>query len=184
MEKELSWIDQRPTLGSLLNEDNLLRDYARISSRRRGAAVATARRAQSTRYLDILATEASGRPTRWTQVRNDLMRSFTEGGFGRMRTHIRTKLKARVIGEIGNFLLLSSQGEEERQVGLIVLRAALELVPYDREVKKWRRNCVQALILQQKDDEALSLLSKWKDTDNVDRGYPVSYTHLTLPTKA
>ncbi|PAT09082.1 hypothetical protein CKJ80_11220 [Corynebacterium hadale] len=99
------------------------------------------------------------------------MRSFTEGGFGRMRTHIRTKLKARVIGEIGNFLLLSSQGEEERQVGLIVLRAALELVPYDREVKKWRRNCVQALILQQKDDEALSLLSKWKDTDNVDRGY-------------
>ena len=51
MEKELSWIDQRPTLGSLLNEDNLLRDYARISSRRRGAAVATARRAQSTRSV-------------------------------------------------------------------------------------------------------------------------------------
>ena len=171
MEKEFSWIDERPTPGSRLNEDNLLRDYARISSRRRGAAIATARRAQSTKYLDILATEASGGPARWEQVRSDLLRAYTEGGFGRMRTLIRSQLKAKVIGEIGNFLLLSSQREEEQQVGLIVLRAVLGLVPYDREVKKWRRNCVQALILQKRDSEALSLLNRWKSTDNLDRGY-------------
>lgn len=171
MEKEFSWIDERPTLGSRLNEDNLLRDYARISSRRRGAAIATARRAQSTKYLDILATEASEEPARWAEVRSHLLRAYTEGGFGRVRSLIRTSLKADVIGEIGNFLLLSSQREDEKQVGLIVLRAVLGMLPYDRQVKKWRRNCVQALILQKKDDDALGLLKKWKSIDDLEGGY-------------
>lgn len=171
MRNRVTWLDERSSAANRLNTDNLLRDYARISSRRRGAAIATARRAQANSYLDILATEAAGSPTSWRQLRGDLLHSYTEGGIGRMRSVIRKSLKPTVVGEVANYLLLSSKTESEQMVGLTILRAVLGLLPYDREVKKWRRNCVQALILQKKDNEVRALLKKWKETDNSDRGY-------------
>lgn len=171
MVDKIAWIDERSVASTRLNKDNLLLDYAKISSRRRGAAIATARRAQADSYLDILATEASGQPTTWLQLRDDVLRAFTEGGIGRIGSLIRTKLKPVVIAEIGNYLLLSSRDEGDRRVGLIILRGALEVLPFDRSVQKWRRNCVQALILRERDDEAVALLSKWKETDKFERGY-------------
>ena len=108
MVNEISWLDERPSAASRLNRDNLLRDYARISSRRRGAAIATARRAQADSYLDILATEATGSPTSWSELRSELLRTYTEGGIGRLTSIIRRDLKPVVIGEVGNYLLLSS----------------------------------------------------------------------------
>lgn len=171
MVNEISWLDERPSAADRLNRDNLLRDYAIISSRRRGAAIATARRAQAGSYLDILATEASGRPTNWRELRGDLLRAYIEGGIGRMTSLIRRKYKPVVIGEVGNYLLLSGKNESEQRVGLALLRAALGVLPFDRSIQKWRRNCVQALILRERDSEALALLDRWKETDNFERGY-------------
>lgn len=171
MVNEISWLDERPSAASRLNRDNLLRDYARISSRRRGAAIATARRAQADSYLDILATEATGSPTSWSELRGELLRTYTEGGIGRLTSLIRRDLKPVVIGEVGNYLLLSSKDENEQRVGLALLRAALGVLPFDRAIQKWRRNCVQALILLERDNEALELLNRWKETDNFERGY-------------
>ena len=171
MANRISWLDERPNAASRLNEDNLLRDYAKISSRRRGAAIATARRAQANSYLDILATEAAGSPTRWRELRSVLLRAYTEGGIGRLRSVIRSRFNPTVIGEVGNYLLLSSESADEKRVGLTFLRAALDLLPYDREIKKWRRNCVQALILLKRDKGAIALLNKWEQTDKSDRGY-------------
>ena len=171
MVDKLTWIDERSVASARLNKDNLLLDYAKISSRRRGAAIATARRAQADSYLDILATEATGQPTTWPRLRGDLLRAFTEGGMGRISSFIRRKLKPVVIAELGNYLLLASRDEDERRVGLTILRATLEVLPFDRSVQKWRRNCVQALILRERDNEALALLNKWKETDKFERGY-------------
>ena len=171
MVDKLTWIDERSVASVRLNKDNLLLDYAKISSRRRGAAIATARRAQADSYLDILATEATGQPTTWSRLRGDLLRAFTEGGMGRISSLIRRKLKPVVIAELGNYLLLASRDEDERRVGLTILRATLEVLPFDRSVQKWRRNCVQALILRERDNEALALLNKWKETDKFERGY-------------
>ena len=108
MVDKLTWIDERSVASARLNKDNLLLDYAKISSRRRGAAIATARRAQADSYLDILATEATGQPTTWSRLRGDLLRAFTEGGMGRISSLIRRKLKPVVIAELGNYLLLAS----------------------------------------------------------------------------
>lgn len=171
MENQISWLDDRPTAAARLTSENLLRDYAAISARRRGAAIATARRAQADSYLDILATEASGSPTRWKQVRSELLRAYTQGGVPRMRSAIRQGFDPRVMAEIGNYLLLSGRDEGEHAVGLSILRAALGLLPVDATVKKWRRNCVQALILRQLDDEAIALLDQWKQTDKLGHGF-------------
>lgn len=170
--KRIGWVDDPDQAAAEgLSYAALLNRLAGKSHTDRGALVASARRTLSSSYLDILATEACGEALSWRELTDRVLWAYTNGGIPAARKEIRDKLEAIICAEIGNFLLLSADCADRRELGLLLLVASLDLLPIDKKSRKWRLHAVQALMLTGRDNEASKRLDKWRDVDRDNHGY-------------
>lgn len=154
-----------------LTREQLLEDYAQISSRRRGAAVATARRLRANSYLDILAYEAT-QVADWDALRKQLLKLHIQGGKNALVTAIEPTENAVVFGEIAYYLLIENPASSPTNaLAVDLLEAAIELLPKNLSTRKWRLMLVQSLILGRRQSEAVRYLNRWKDIDRIGHGY-------------
>lgn len=155
-----------------LTREQLLEDYAQISSRRRGAAVATARRLRANSYLDILAYEATKSNADWKSLKDKLLRLHIQGGKNSLVAEIEPTGNAVVFGEIAYYLLIESPASSPTNAFAVdLLEAAIDLLPKNLSTRKWRLMLVQSLILGNRQDEAVRYLNRWKDIERIGHGY-------------
>lgn len=117
--------------------DNLLRDYAAISSRRSGALEASALRHRASSYRDILAYQATGNTLDYMALKsqlesNDLKRSDITSIFR--------------FAELGRLILLQDLHEDDTRVGQVILHLVVEWLSAGKS-KAFRKLLIQSYIL-------------------------------------
>ncbi|WP_246874899.1 glycosyltransferase [Corynebacterium sp. Marseille-P3884] len=173
MVAESKWLDVSDGRDRFaLTREQLLEDYAEISSRRRGAAVATARRLRANSYLDILAYEASDSAADWTALEARLLKLHIQGGKRSLVAEIEPTGNADVFGEIAYYLLIENTADSPSNAFAVdLLEAAIDLLPKNLSTRKWRLMLVQSLILGGRASTAVQYLNRWKDINRIGHGY-------------
>ena len=147
-----------------LTRNQLLEDYAKISSKRRSAAEFCALRLPSRQYLEILAFEASGGEIPWEDLYRRLVSNELNDELGQ-------KVDLIIIAEIARVLLLHPIEEHDECAALHALRWACKNLPASHKTRRFRILLVQKLLLDGCWNEADGLISTWPDIAKEFFGY-------------
>lgn len=145
-----------------LTRKQLLADYSAISKKRRGAAEATAIRLQSRQYLDILAAEATHADYDWVELRRILSDAsdLKQSNFEPM-----------VMAEIGRVMLLQQLEADDDVLGMAALEYGIDTLPANLRTRRFRKLCIEQLILGGDTEAAEGRLDEWPDVDREFHGY-------------
>lgn len=146
-----------------LTREQLLEDYAKISVKRKNAAVAQVIRHGARQYLDILATQALGTPVCWDTLRNQM--------FGQSPAEIPRVKDWYALSDIGTALLLAPENEDDARLGFQVIELAVSQVPANLKTRRQRMLLVQSEILSGNRDGASQLIEAWADLAREEYGY-------------
>lgn len=153
-----------------LTRAQLLEDYAQISSKRRGAAAASAIRHQSGQYLDILAVQSTNDRLAWSDLRNRLTEAKSAGTTISFRD-------AQAAAEIGRVLMVRSCSDADVALGTFTLELAVAQLPKNFRSRRFRMLLVQQYILSQRTHEAAELIEQWPDIKRMEDGFLVAELH-------
>lgn len=139
-----------------LNREDLLNDYVRISKSRPGAALATALRDNSPRFLDIFAFQATSGNSDWITLKKQI----NAGNYSSLDKAVPAQML-----EIATYLMLRPESASDRDLAKKIFLTILNRIPPKNGNFKARKLLVEHLIIEGDRSEALELLDRWPDLD-------------------
>ena len=153
-----------------LDRKNFNSDIAKISSRRRGAALNSAIRNNAQGYIDVLAVEASsGEFESWPRLVDFILKTYAEVGLEQLQQQLfgqngSTEFKPAPIGEIGSYISNTNIIAESTGVGELLMELAISVLPKKLgSSKAIRRELFDAYFRAGEFEKARDLLARSKD---------------------
>lgn len=145
-------------------------DIARISSRRRGAALNSAIRNNAQGYIDVLAAEASnGEYDTWLSLVDFILKAYAEIGLEQLQQRLfggsqAKEFKPAPIGEIGMYISNTDVLEESDGVGELLMELSISALPKKLSSSKTiRRELFDAYFRLGEFEKAKVLLARSRD---------------------